>query len=127
MLNFPFCLVFSGKYDVPKDTMVVINQWALHHDPSVWEDVDAFKPERFLDEHGKLGPKPDNWLPFSAGRRVCLGEIVAKPELHLLFAALMQRFDWLLPDGVTADPEPSGSAFGLYPKPHKFILKRRVL
>ena len=67
-------------------TDVIINHWALHNDPNKWRDVDKFMPERYLNEEGKMGPKPESWLPFSAGRRVCLGESVAKPELHLLFA-----------------------------------------
>ena len=89
------------NYDIPKDTDIIINHWALHHDPDKWTDVDTFIPERFLDADGKLGPKPESWLPFSAGRRVCLGESVAKPELHLLFATLMHRYTWQAPEGGT--------------------------
>ena len=95
-------------YDVPKDTMVIINIWALHHDATAWDNVDKFIPERFLNADGKMGPKPDSWLPFSAGRRVCLGETVAKPELHLIFAALMQQFSWRAPNGVNIDLTPQG-------------------
>ena len=105
--------------------MVMVNHWALHNDPTKWENVNDFIPERFLDSDGKLGPKPENWLPFSAGRRVCLGESVAKPELHLVFAALMQKFTWRLPDGVEADLEEIGNTFGLIPKQHKMIIEPR--
>ena len=105
--------------------MVVVNYWALHHDPTKWERVEDFIPERYLDETGKLGPKPENWLPFSAGRRVCLGETVAKPELHLIFAYLLQQFTWQLPEGVKPDLSPMGSWFSLNSKPHKFIVKER--
>lgn len=119
------CDTKIGPYDVPKDTVVIINQWALHHDPLKWEKVNDFIPGRFLDENGKLGPKPENWLPFSAGRRVCLGETVAKPELHLLFACLLQKFKWRLADGVKADLSPDGNSFGMFPKPHNFIVEDR--
>ena len=84
-----------------------------------------FKPERYLDEDGKLGPKPENWLPFSAGRRVCLGEMVAKPELHLIFACLMQRFNWSLEKGKKVDLSPDGSWFILEPKPHQMVITDR--
>ena len=114
-----------GGFDVPKGTMVMINHWALHHDPKAWENVDDFIPERFLDKDGKLGTKPENWLPFSAGRRVCLGETVAKPELHLLFAALMQKFTWRLPEGVKADLSPAGNMFVAYPRPHALVVEER--
>ena len=112
-------------YDVPKGTMVIINLWALHHDPIAWENVEAFIPERFLDVDGKLGPKPENWLPFSAGTRVCLGETVAKPELLLLFAALMQRFTWRIPEGGKIDLSPDGNMFSIYPKPHDLLVEER--
>ena len=121
----PYSRLSLGPYDVPKNTMVMVNYWGLHHDPRKWERVNEFIPERFLDENGKLGPKPENWLPFSAGRRVCLGETVAKPELHLIFAYLMQQFTWRLPDGEKADLSPTGNWFSLIPKQHKFVIKER--
>ena len=105
---------------------MTINHWALHYDPEAWENVEKFIPERYLDENGKLGPKPKNWLPFSAGKRVCLGEFVAKPELHLLFASLMQRYKWKAESGVNVDLE-AISAFGArLPKPYKCIITKRV-
>ena len=122
-----FLKSIPGPYDIPKDTVILVNYWALHHDPTKWKRVNDFIPERYLDENGKLGPKPENWLPFSAGRRVCLGETVAKPELHLIFACLIQRFTWELPSGVQADLSPDGTWFSLLPKPHKLIVTERKL
>ena len=114
-----------GDYDVPKDTMVIINHWALHNDPSVWRDVDKFIPERFLGTDGKLGPKPESWLPFSAGKRVCLGETMVKPEFLLLFAALMQRYTWKLPVGKHVDLSPDGNMFSHIPKQHELLVEQR--
>ena len=124
LVNY-YISLFSGDFDVPKDTVVMINHWALHHDPKKWEKVEEFIPERFLDGNGKLGPKPENWLPFSAGRRVCLGETVAKPKMHLIFACLIQRFIWRLADGIKADLSPDGNWFALIPKQHNFIIEDR--
>ena len=112
-------------FDVPKGTMVIINHWALHHDPNAWENVNDFIPERFLDKDRKLGPKPESWLPFSAGRRVCLGEIVAKPELHLLFAALMQKFTWRIPEGTQVDLSPTGNMFVAFPRTYALVVTER--
>lgn len=120
------CDTSVGSYDVPKGTMLVINHWALHHDSNAWENVNDFIPERFLDKDGKMGPKPESWLPFSAGRRVCLGESVAKPELHLLFACLMQRFSWRMPEGEKVDLTPTGNSFLLLPKLHQLIVEERM-
>ena len=125
VLHQTTCDTSVGGYDVPKGTTVMINHWALHHDPKAWKNVDDFIPERFLDKDRKLGPKPDSWLPFSAGRRVCLGEAVAKPELHLLFAALMQKFKWSIPEGTQVDLSPIGNSFALFPKPHALVVEER--
>ncbi|XP_071136088.1 steroid 17-alpha-hydroxylase/17,20 lyase-like isoform X2 [Mytilus edulis] len=119
------CDTRVGGYDVPKDTMVMINHWALHNDPNQWKDVNKFDPTRFLDENGKLGKKPDSWLPFSAGRRGCLGESVAKPELHLIFATIMQKFKITLPEGTSPKIELAGSGAVALPAPYKVILKER--
>ena len=116
---------FSGGYQIPKGTQVAINHWALHNDPDAWDQVNKFIPERFLDEDGKMGPKPKNWLPFSAGKRVCLGEFVAKPEIHLIFASLMQKFKWKPESGVVLDMKPGGNFFIGTPKPYNVVLEKR--
>jgi cytochrome P450 len=124
--SLQYISIYSAGYRIPKGTNIAINHWALHHDPSAWDDVDRFIPKRYLGEDGKLGPKPKNWLPFSAGTRVCLGESVAKPKLHLIFASLMQRYKWKMESGLCADIVPVGSAFILGCKPYKVIAERRI-
>ncbi|XP_046567781.1 steroid 17-alpha-hydroxylase/17,20 lyase-like [Haliotis rubra] len=120
------CDTTVGGYDVPKGTMVIINHDALHFDPDQWEDVNTFKPERFLDSDGKMGPKPDSWLPFSAGRRVCLGETVAKPELHLFLAGIMRVFTISLPPGTQHDFEPQSTGAVNTPGRYKIVMKSRI-
>ena len=54
-------------YTIPENTIVMSNIWALHHDPEVWKDPEAFRPERFLDGE-KLATPPDEYMPFSSGK-----------------------------------------------------------
>ncbi|XP_071084153.1 cytochrome P450 1A5-like isoform X1 [Haliotis cracherodii] len=119
------CDTTVGGYDVPKGTMVFINHDALHFDPEQWEDVNTFKPERFLDSEGKMGPKPESWLPFSAGRRVCLGETVAKPELHLFLAGILRVFTISLAPGTQHDFEPRSTGAQNTPGRYQIVAKSR--
>lgn len=121
-------IIQTGGYDVPKGTTVLINHWALHHDPKRWEDPDKFDPTRYLDENGKQNPtKPPSWLPFSAGRRVCLGEMLAKPEILLMCANLLKRFDIRLPEGVKPNLEHNLLGFGIeLPTDYKIVVTERT-
>jgi cytochrome P450 len=124
MMYFPF--LKTGGYDIPKGTTVFINFWALHNDPKYWKNPEKFDPYRYLDEGGRLKPvKPDSWLPFSAGRRVCLGETVSKPEMLLMCANLLQRFEIRL-YGARPNPEYRTTGFGVeLPSEYKISVKER--
>ncbi|XP_030425949.1 steroid 17-alpha-hydroxylase/17,20 lyase [Gopherus evgoodei] len=82
-----------GEYTIPKGAQVIINIWSLHHDEKEWDKPEEFNPGRFLDERGNrlYSPSP-SYLPFGAGIRVCLGERLAKMELFLFLAWILQRF-----------------------------------
>lgn len=83
-----------GDFTIPKDTHVVVNLWALHHDENEWDRPDQFMPERFLDPTGShlIIPTP-SYLPFGAGPRSCIGEALARQELFVFMALILQRFD----------------------------------
>ncbi|NXV83931.1 CP2U1 protein, partial [Atlantisia rogersi] len=78
-------------YIIPKGSVIVPNLWSVHRDPNIWEKPDEFQPSRFLDENGQL-IKKDAFIPFGMGKRVCMGEQLAKMELFLIFVSLMQSF-----------------------------------
>ncbi|KAK3085533.1 hypothetical protein FSP39_004760 [Pinctada imbricata] len=122
------CDTSVGGYDVPKGTIVMINYLALHTDPKYWKNVTKFDPHHFLQEDGTINHKPDNWLPFSAGRRVCLGEPVVRCELVLIAAHLLQNFDFTASSDANDIPElghvNAGSEPPQYPK---ILLEKRVV
>lgn len=83
-------------YHLPKGTMVITNLTALHSDPTEWATPDTFNPEHFL-ENGKF-KKREAFLPFSVGKRACLGEQLARTELFVFFTSLLQKFSFRPPD-----------------------------
>ena len=77
-------------YDVPAGSMILVNAYAIHRDPAIWEDPEEFRPERF--EHGRAEGK--FMMPFGMGRRRCPGENLAMRTMGLVLGALLQCFDW---------------------------------
>ena len=55
-----------------------------------WTDGTMFRPDRFLDDDGQI-KKDEHFIPFSVGKRQCLGETLAKAELFLFFTILVQH------------------------------------
>ncbi|XP_035692382.1 cytochrome P450 2J2-like [Branchiostoma floridae] len=88
-------------FDIPADTFVIPNLWSAMMDPAVAPDPETFNPDRFLDEDGTV-VRPEWLIPFSLGRRQCLGEQLAKMELFLFLTTLLQHFTFKLPDGAPA-------------------------
>ncbi|XP_067665571.1 cytochrome P450 2U1-like [Haliotis asinina] len=91
--SVPYDIQFQG-YTFPKGVTVLPNLDSVLQDPVVWGDPQNFRPERFLDDDGKY-LKKDEFIPFSIGRRVCLGESMARMELFLFLVAMIQRFQFL--------------------------------
>ncbi|XP_008303639.1 cytochrome P450 2J6-like [Stegastes partitus] len=86
------------KYTIPKGTLIMPSLHSVLNDESMWETPHSFNPQHFLDQDGKFR-KREAFLPFSAGKRVCLGEQLARMELFLFFTSFLQRFSFSAPDG----------------------------
>ncbi|XP_072050362.1 cytochrome P450 2J1-like [Amphiura filiformis] len=84
-------------YNIPKGSVVISNLWSVHHDPETWPNPDQFNPEGFLDEYGDVMDR-EELTPFSIGRRVCIGEHLAKMELFIFFTHLLHQFTFKKPD-----------------------------
>ncbi|XP_029002033.1 cytochrome P450 2J1-like [Betta splendens] len=81
------------KYTIPKGTTIAPTLNSVLYDKSMWETPHSFNPQHFLDQDGKFR-KREAFLPFSAGKRVCPGEQLARMELFLFFTSLLQRFSF---------------------------------
>uniref|UniRef100_A0A3B4A2Z0 Uncharacterized protein n=1 Tax=Periophthalmus magnuspinnatus TaxID=409849 RepID=A0A3B4A2Z0_9GOBI len=87
-----------GGYFIPKGTVTASNLSSVLFDKNEWETPDVFNPGHFLDAEGHFR-KRDAFLPFSAGKRMCLGEHLAKMQLFLFFSSMLQRFTLTAPPG----------------------------
>uniref|UniRef100_A0A673ALQ9 Cytochrome P450, family 2, subfamily AE, polypeptide 1 n=1 Tax=Sphaeramia orbicularis TaxID=375764 RepID=A0A673ALQ9_9TELE len=87
------------RYTIPKGVIIVPNLTSVLFDKSEWKTPFTFNPGHFLNEEGKF-VKPAAFIPFSAGKRLCLGENLARMELFLFFTSFMQRFTFSMPPGV---------------------------
>lgn len=82
-------------------TTVLISQYLIHRNPSVWEDPERFDPDRFEPERSVRRSK-FAYLPFGAGPRVCVASAFATMEMQFLLAMMLRRFDVT----ITSDLEP---------------------
>ncbi|KAA8537811.1 hypothetical protein F0562_027609 [Nyssa sinensis] len=81
-----------GGYEIPQDTILMVNAWAMHRDPKAWEDPTKFNPERFEAIEGER--EGFKFIPFGVGRRACPGAAMAMRTVSLALGALIQCFDW---------------------------------
>ncbi|KAK8503176.1 hypothetical protein V6N11_066441 [Hibiscus sabdariffa] len=87
-------------YDIRKGTRVFINTWSIGRDPSLWEQPEEFRPERFLGRNIDVKGRSFELLPFSAGRRMCPAYNLGLKMIQLSIANLLQAFNWKLPDNA---------------------------
>ncbi|NXO27415.1 CP2J6 protein, partial [Cisticola juncidis] len=106
-------------YHIPKDTIVLANIDSVLADPGKWETPDQFNPGHFLDKEGNFVNR-EAFLPFATGHRVCMGELLARMELFIVFSTLLQAFTFTLPEGVKEVN--TKFVFGSTMKPHPYQL-----
>lgn len=88
-----------GNFTIRKNDRVFINFSVLHKDKTVFEDPFTFDASRFKKENEKLRPKYQ-YIPFSVGKRVCMGRHLGELMLKVLFAKLSVNYEMLKPEGV---------------------------
>ena len=66
--------VSVGGYNVPKGSTVVPNIWAIHRDPAVWMDPEEFRPDRFLDDSGKIQER-EELITFNVGKNFVISAL----------------------------------------------------
>ena len=104
-------------------TEVVINLYAVMHDQRVFRDPTHFNPEANfpLDDPEVQNRSLENFIPFGFGKRSCIGESLARKELFLFFAGILQHFEVLFDPDNPSPPETLGT-YGLIRSPLPFKL-----
>lgn len=115
---------FRG-YVIPKGTGIIPLLHSVLRDEEQWEKPWTFNPEHFLDASGNFKKSPA-FLPFSAGKRSCVGESLARMELFLFIVSLLQKFSFSCPNGPEdIDLSPKLSSFAILLRPYQLIASPR--
>ena len=102
-------------FTLPACTYLILNIFAIHRDPSVYESPEVFNPERFVGRSQVDQTSAFNsyeLMPFSAGRRMCPGSKLGNLLISLVLAHLLHSFDWCLPEGRSPESVDMTEAFG---------------
>lgn len=112
-------------YNIPAGTNIFVNVYGLHIDPEYWPEPTSLKPERWLDAEGRFQLKTESFIPFSLGRRTCIGEPIGKMELFFFTVLMLQRFTIKLANGEHASSNDYTFGMTFRPKPFKIIAEPR--
>jgi cytochrome P450 len=80
-----------GGVTYPPGVVLMVSAHLVHHDPSIYPQPYAFRPERFLASP----PGTYTWIPFGGGRRRCLGASFAMLEMKIVLRALLRQCEVL--------------------------------
>jgi cytochrome P450 len=93
-----------GGYRIPAGSSLMVLITLIHRDPKLWPNPEGFDPERFLPENSKGRPR-QAYMPFGAGRRICVGSTFAIIESTLLAAMISRRLRFDLPRGAVFEAD----------------------
>ncbi|KAF6140793.1 hypothetical protein GIB67_042206 [Kingdonia uniflora] len=99
-------------YDIPANTTVLINVWAIQRDPKLWDNAEEFIPERFTNKMEIKSPD-HTFIPFGTGKRSCPGSSFGLAIVELCLANLLFHFDWKLPGDLKELDMTEGQGFAI--------------
>jgi cytochrome P450 len=125
----PFADTTVFGYTIPADTIVIPNIYGVARDHSLFANPQNFDPTRFLEESGatadEIRLRREAVIPFSIGKRACLGESLARMEVFMFLTGLVSTFRFWF-DPAKSQPDPEGqTGFTTAPYPYSLVFEKR--
>eukprot|EP01084_Bolivina_argentea_P315084 545824_1 len=88
-----------GKYNIPKNSVLVCNYRAVHFNEKYWKYPREFNIHHFLD-HNEQFKKSSYFITFGYGRRDCMGKTLAMRAVYIVIAHLLTYFQFSIPQSI---------------------------
>ncbi|XP_055389918.1 cytochrome P450 306a1, partial [Condylostylus longicornis] len=113
--------IIQGNLKIKQNSMIIPLQWAVHMNEKIWNDPETFNPYRFINEEGHY-ISSQNFIPFQTGKRMCLGDELARMILLLYAGSILRNFNLSLPpfENINFEGE---CGITLTPPNHTFIFR----
>ncbi|XP_026168035.1 cytochrome P450 2J6-like [Mastacembelus armatus] len=113
-------------YSIPRGTLIIPNLTSVLNEEGQWKFPHEFNPENFLNDKGEF-VKPEAFMPFSTGPRMCLGEGLARMELFLIIVTLLRKFKFIWPEDAGKPDYTQVYGVTLTPKPYPMKVQLRAM